>query len=74
MPYTCPEDGALLASRGQLLHCPDCGASYRLAGRCADCGAPLERLVACGSASWFCPRCNALQSKTRAQVRLERER
>ena len=64
MERHCPTDGTLLESRGKHWHCATCQTLFRLRGVCADCGAELERIAACGASSWFCNQCNELKSKS----------
>ncbi|WFB47548.1 zinc ribbon domain-containing protein [Vibrio coralliilyticus] len=46
-------------------HCNDCASDYIKVGYCPECEDKLEKLQACGSASYFCHTCNELKSKSR---------
>lgn len=63
MERRCPEHDTPLESTGKHWHCDQCAADYRVRGRCATCGAELERVAACGATNWFCNTCNELKSK-----------
>lgn len=62
----CPECGRELEWEGHYF-CPDCQVDYDKVGSCPDCGDPLEKLQACGAASYFCNHCNELKSKSRVE-------
>ncbi|MCK6265387.1 zinc ribbon domain-containing protein [Vibrio sp. ZSDE26] len=47
--------------------CPSCEVGFDKQAFCPDCDAELEKLQACGSASYFCNTCNELKSKSRAK-------
>ncbi|MDG3087244.1 zinc ribbon domain-containing protein [Vibrio hannami] len=47
--------------------CQDCDVSYKKFAYCPDCDAELEKLQACGAASYFCNTCNELKSKSLAR-------
>ncbi|MDR9830231.1 zinc ribbon domain-containing protein [Vibrio sp. FNV 38] len=47
--------------------CSECATKYKKIGYCPDCSMELEKLQACGSASYFCNCCNELKSKSRVQ-------
>lgn len=49
-------------------YCPHCKREVVKHARCPDCEQSLEQLNACGAASYFCPQCNALKSKSRARI------
>jgi predicted amidophosphoribosyltransferase len=51
--------------------CSDCNKSYKKRAFCPDCEAELEKLQACGAASYFCNTCNELKSKSRARFVFE---
>ncbi|WP_099609625.1 zinc ribbon domain-containing protein [Vibrio coralliilyticus] len=46
-------------------HCNGCASDYIKVGYCPECEDKLEKLQACGSASYFCHTCNELKSKSR---------
>ena len=70
MEKLCPRDGSVLESKHKQWHCPSCQTDYRVRGMCADCGAELERIAACGASNWFCNHCNELKSKSRVTTEL----
>jgi len=70
MALVCPLHQTPLNAHGLVLHCELCQADYHLCAHCPDCGAPLERLQACGASNWFCNRCNELKSKSAVQAEL----
>ncbi len=47
--------------------CRQCDQRYRKIAHCPECGHELEKLQACGAASYFCNTCNELKSKSRLQ-------
>lgn len=51
--------------------CKDCAKRYKKRAFCPDCEAELEKLQACGAASYFCNSCNELKSKSRARFEFE---
>ncbi|MGF1722588.1 zinc ribbon domain-containing protein [Vibrio kyushuensis] len=51
--------------------CFSCEVDYTKKAFCPDCDAELEKLQACGSASYFCNSCNELKSKSRVKVVFE---
>ncbi|KDM91943.1 zinc ribbon domain-containing protein [Photobacterium galatheae] len=50
--------------------CSHCEREVVKLAHCPDCEQALERLNACGAASYFCPQCNALKSKSCVQITL----
>ena len=62
---TCPQCQSELGWDGQY-HCETCVMHFTKIGYCPDCQSQLEKLQACGSASYFCnDKCNELKSKSR---------
>lgn len=66
----CPTCHQELDWDGQY-HCSDCQRHYKKIGFCPDCDAELDKLQACGSASYFCNSCNELKSKSRVKFVFE---
>mgnify|MGYP000217739536 CR=1 FL=1 len=63
----CPECQVELNWDGQYV-CNGCDFHFKKIAFCPDCEAELEKLQACGSASYFCNfKCNELKSKSRAK-------
>ncbi|WP_087022810.1 zinc ribbon domain-containing protein [Thaumasiovibrio subtropicus] len=63
----CPScEGELVWASGHY-YCEPCQQAYKREADCPDCGQMLEKLQACGSASYFCNHCNELKSKSRAK-------
>ncbi|MDK9761394.1 zinc-ribbon domain-containing protein [Vibrio sp. D420a] len=61
----CPQCQSELGWDGQY-HCETCGMHFTKIGYCPDCQSQLEKLQACGAASYFCnDKCNELKSKSR---------
>ena len=61
----CPQCQSELGWDGQY-HCEACATHYTKIGYCPDCQSQLEKLQACGAASYFCnDKCNELKSKSR---------
>lgn len=69
----CPQcQQALGWQKGQHLGqgnyvCHDCQQAYLKLNFCPDCQAEVEKLQACGAASYFCHPCNSLKSKSRVK-------
>ena len=62
---TCPECQSELGWDGKY-HCVNCQVHFTKIGLCPDCSSQLEKLQACGAASYFCNSdCNELKSKSR---------
>ncbi|WP_104400487.1 zinc ribbon domain-containing protein [Vibrio penaeicida] len=61
----CKHCDSELRWNGGLYHCDFCSEDYQKLAFCPDCEQSLEKLQACGAASYFCPSCNELKSKTR---------
>ncbi|MFA0440024.1 zinc ribbon domain-containing protein [Vibrio sp. 10N.222.51.C12] len=66
----CPNCESELGWDGQY-YCSSCNEHFSKVGFCPDCEEVLEKLQACGSASYFCPTCNELKSKSRVVVELQ---
>ena len=49
--------------------CKVCSQRYQKQADCPECGHQLEKLQACGAASYFCNHCNELKSKSRLTFR-----
>ncbi len=62
----CPTCEHELQWRGDY-HCEACVTDFKKVGFCPECDAQLEKLQACGSASYFCHACNELKSKSRVR-------
>lgn len=63
----CPKCSQELAWDGQYV-CESCHTHWKKVGFCLECESPLEKLQACGSASYFCNAdCNELKSKSRVR-------
>lgn len=61
----CPQCQSELGWDGQY-HCENCSMHFTKIGYCPDCQSQLEKLQACGAASYFCnDKCNELKSKSR---------
>ncbi|GAA4887896.1 zinc ribbon domain-containing protein [Ferrimonas pelagia] len=72
MSRHCPHCQQPLDWTGTHYHCAACQQDLRHLALCPDCQAELDKLQACGSASYFCHgRCNALKSKSRVLSRFE---
>ncbi len=54
--------------------CSLCELDYKKVAFCPDCDAELEKLQACGAASYFCHHCNELKSKSRVRFKLQKIR
>ncbi|MCJ2378408.1 zinc ribbon domain-containing protein [Vibrio sp. ZSDZ34] len=63
----CPTCHSELEWRGEYF-CTHCDAAFSKQAHCPDCEALLEKLQACGSASYFCHTCNELKSKSRVVI------
>ncbi|WP_252036595.1 MULTISPECIES: zinc ribbon domain-containing protein [Vibrio] len=48
--------------------CSDCASNYTKVGYCPDCNKQLEKIQACGAASYFCHSCNELKSKSKVRI------
>ncbi|MCW8347538.1 zinc ribbon domain-containing protein [Vibrio sp. ZSDZ65] len=66
----CPSCHSALTWDGQY-YCSSCSKHYRKVAFCPDCSALLEKLQACGSASYFCHSCNELKSKSRVKIEFQ---
>ncbi|CCN82270.1 conserved hypothetical protein [Vibrio nigripulchritudo SFn27] len=64
---SCKKCDSELRWNGGLYHCDFCEEDYQKLANCPDCNMPLEKLQACGSASYFCHSCNELKSKSRVK-------
>ncbi|QIA62585.1 DNA ligase [Vibrio astriarenae] len=54
--------------------CTPCSSRYQKIGYCPDCSVQLEKLQACGAASYFCNSCNELKSKSRVRFEFKVEK
>ncbi|KLV11135.1 MULTISPECIES: zinc ribbon domain-containing protein [Photobacterium] len=68
----CPECQTEMHWHDNHYHCEDCGKNWRKQAYCPDCAAQLEKLAACGAASYFCNQCNELKSKSRIRIEFVR--
>lgn len=66
----CPNCSKELTWNGQY-HCVDCNADFKKTGYCPACNGELEKLQACGAASYFCNQCNELKSKSKIQFEFQ---
>ncbi|MBW3697941.1 DNA ligase [Vibrio sp. T187] len=67
----CPKCSQTLSWDGKYF-CISCDQHYRKQAFCPDCDAELEKLQACGSASYFCNgECNELKSKSRVKFEFQ---
>nr|WP_086939037.1 zinc ribbon domain-containing protein [Thaumasiovibrio occultus] len=67
----CPQCQKELVWQEGRYVCEACHQAYLHQADCPDCGKPLEKLNACGAASFFCNHCNELKSRSRAIRRFE---
>ncbi|KJG40215.1 MULTISPECIES: zinc ribbon domain-containing protein [Photobacterium] len=67
----CPQCSSLLSWKDHGYFCDFCQQQVEKHVFCPDCNEQLERLQACGSASYFCNHCNELKSKSRVKVQFE---
>ncbi|PSW19659.1 DNA ligase [Photobacterium sanctipauli] len=68
---TCPECSSELAWKDDQYYCDYCQSGVKKKALCPDCHAETEKLLACGSASYFCNSCNELKSKSRVEIVFE---
>ena len=69
----CPKCQSELAWDGKY-HCESCSLHFKKVAFCSECDELLEKLQACGSASYFChAKCNELKSKSRVRFEFEFE-
>ncbi|WP_341489119.1 zinc ribbon domain-containing protein [Photobacterium damselae subsp. damselae] len=61
----CPSCTSELVWKENGYFCDFCQQKINKHALCPDCGKELEKLQACGSASYFCNHCNELKSKSR---------
>ncbi|EGQ8027825.1 TPA: DNA ligase [Vibrio vulnificus] len=66
----CPICQQELEWSGQY-HCQQCDKAFTKLGFCPECEAELEKLQACGAASYFCNHCNELKSKSRIRFQFK---
>ncbi|WP_261815856.1 zinc ribbon domain-containing protein [Vibrio gallicus] len=66
----CPQCNSDLEWDGKYV-CHSCEQHYNKVGFCPDCDAEMEKLQACGAASYFCNSCNELKSKSRARFEFQ---
>ncbi|MGF1691261.1 zinc ribbon domain-containing protein [Photobacterium kagoshimensis] len=64
----CPTCHNELAWQANQYSCESCQITLVKQAFCPDCDAELEKLQACGSASYFCNTCNELKSKSRVRI------
>lgn len=67
----CPTCQRLLSWKGEGYYCEYCRHPVRKLAFCPDCEQALEKLNACGAASYFCPQCHELKSKSRVRICVE---
>ncbi|MCW8328053.1 zinc ribbon domain-containing protein [Photobacterium sp. SDRW27] len=68
----CPDCQCELSWKENRYYCESCQHPVNKRAFCPDCDAELEKLQACGSASYFCNSCNELKSKSRVKVVFEK--
>ena len=68
----CPSCEQALEWQEGKYYCANCSTTLLKKAFCPDCDAELEKLQACGSASYFCNSCNELKSKSRVRVQFDR--
>ncbi|WP_394250607.1 zinc ribbon domain-containing protein [Vibrio profundi] len=67
----CPKCNQDLTWNGRY-ECGKCKTHYTKLAYCPDCDSQLEKLQACGSASYFCNGdCNELKSKSRVKFEFQ---
>ncbi|KMV31261.1 DNA ligase [Photobacterium swingsii] len=64
----CPCCHSELAWQANQYRCETCQTTLIKQAFCPDCDTELEKLQACGSASYFCNSCNELKSKSRVRI------
>ncbi|MCG7498613.1 zinc ribbon domain-containing protein [Vibrio sp. Of7-15] len=68
---TCPSCESELRWQQDHYHCDFCQVEFKKIAFCPDCDKVLDKLQACGSASYFCNECNELKSKSRVKVEFQ---
>ncbi|UXI00697.1 zinc ribbon domain-containing protein [Photobacterium sp. TY1-4] len=68
---TCPSCQLPLSWKENGYYCDHCRHPVRKRAFCPDCEQELEKLNACGAASYFCPQCHELKSKSRVRICFE---
>ncbi|OBT27000.1 zinc ribbon domain-containing protein [Vibrio splendidus] len=67
----CPKCQSELTWDGKY-HCESCQVHFTKVGLCPECSSQLEKLQACGAASYFCNAdCNELKSKSRVKFEFQ---
>jgi hypothetical protein len=67
----CPDCQSELSWKDDGYYCEFCEHPVKKSVFCPDCEHEMEKLQACGSASYFCNFCNELKSKSRITIRFE---
>ncbi|WP_081470324.1 zinc ribbon domain-containing protein [Photobacterium profundum] len=67
----CPDCQSELSWKDDGYYCDFCQHVVKKHVFCPDCEHEMEKLQACGSASYFCNACNELKSKSRITIRFE---
>lgn len=67
----CPQCDSELTWKNNQYYCDFCQQPVMKKAQCPDCHNTMEKLQACGSASYFCHHCNELKSKSRVQICFE---
>ncbi|WGY46226.1 zinc ribbon domain-containing protein [Vibrio sp. ABG19] len=70
MNNSCPRCKQELEWDGHY-YCKPCQCYFDKVGFCPDCAAAMEKLQACGAASYFCNQCNELKSKSRVRFEFQ---
>ncbi|MFC1507611.1 zinc ribbon domain-containing protein [Pseudomonadota bacterium] len=68
----CPSCQSELSWKNDGYYCDSCQHVVKKRAFCPDCNDEMEKLQACGSASYFCNNCNELKSKSRVKIRFEK--
>ncbi|KHT64482.1 DNA ligase [Photobacterium gaetbulicola] len=68
----CPNCQLELEWQDGKYHCESCSTVFIKKAFCPDCEAELEKLQACGAASYFCNSCNELKSKSRVRIQFDK--
>ena len=69
MQNKCPACSRELEWNDGRYVCTGCVIKYKKLVDCPDCSAEMEKLQACGAASYFCDICNELKSKSRVVIK-----
>lgn len=67
----CPDCQSDLGWKDGQYYCATCQHPVKKRAFCPECDSELEKLQACGAASYFCNSCNELKSKSRVKITFE---